>query len=286
MNNVGKKRYDEIPIPAGLEQAIWNGMKRAERERRRTVSLKWAASIAAVFCLFFACANITPVYAYASELPVISGIVRVLHIGTGGTRTDGAHITAESQGETVDFRFEIDSEETDAVPVYSAEHLRSPNRLTLTLQGVRGIDDQTVFKKLLATDAVRDVYRSMIGDDSAAGFVIVLNSGYTYEITEHANPAFLSVRFYRDSSYLPSQTIYYLRTKAMPYGEELGMIADMFCWDGATQLKTQSGSYIVTVGQYDTKAEASEALKKIETKFGEDTGLFIASGTADAIPEK
>ena len=63
--------------------------------------------------------------------------------------------------------------------------------------------------------------RAMIGYDSAFGFVIVLNSGYTYEITEHADPASLSVRFYSDPAYQPEQTVYYLRSEGRTAGGRL-----------------------------------------------------------------
>lgn len=134
---------------------------------------------------------------------------------------------------------------------------------------------------LLAMEAVQDVYRTMIGDDSMCGFIIVLNSGYTYEITEHADPASLAVRFYRDPEYQPEQTVYYLRSEAMPYGEGLGLLAEQY-GDEAAQLQTQSGEYIITVGQYETSAEA--ALQALEEAAGSDSGLFVAGGLADEIP--
>lgn len=64
----------------------------------------------------------------------------------------------------------------------------------------------------------------MIGDDSMYGFVIILNSGYTYDITEYAWPASLSVRFRHEAECQSDQTVYYLRTREMPYGQSLGLI--------------------------------------------------------------
>ncbi len=268
--NVGKKHYEQIPIPEELDRVVWDSMGKAAREARARHLRRWAVSAAAVFCAAFLCANVGPLYAYASRLPVIGAVVQVLHVGGGGERTDGAHAAAEAAGETVEFHFESRSGELDTAPVYTVSHLLAPNRMNLTLHGVRSIDYEAIRESLLATEAVRDVYRAMIGDDSAFGFVIVLNSGYTYEITEHADPASLSVRFYPDPAYQPEQTVYYLRSEAVPYG---------------AQLQTRSGEYIITVGQYETSDEAEAALQALEETAGGASGLFVASGRADDIPE-
>ena len=177
--NVGKEYYDQIPIPEELDQIIWSSMKRATRERRSRHLRRWAVSAAAVCCIVFLGANITPVYAYASQLPIIGSVVRILHVGSGGERTDGVHAEAETEGETVELCFESSRGEVETAPAYTVSHLLAPNRIVLTLHGVRAIDYEAIRESLLATEAVRDVYRTMIGDDSACGFTIVLNSGYT-----------------------------------------------------------------------------------------------------------
>ena len=115
--NIGKAQYDDIPIPKELDRVIEEAVSRAEREARAQRRRRWLAGVAAIFCAVFLSANITPVYAYASQLPVIGALVRVLHIGAGGEITDGAHTEASAEGETVDFHFESSMEELDAVPV-------------------------------------------------------------------------------------------------------------------------------------------------------------------------
>lgn len=284
--NIGKAQYDAIPIPTDLDRVIWDAVSRAERDMRFQTLRRWLVSAAAVFCVAFLSANITPVYAYASRLPVIGAVVRVLHIGSGGEITDGAHTGASAEGETVEFHFESSTEELDAAPVYTVSHLLAPNRIILTLHGVRTIDYEAIEKSLLSTEAVQSVSRAMIGDDSMFGFIIVLNGGWTYEITEYANPASLSVRFYPDEAYQPEREVYYIRSEAVPFGEELGIMNEIYWASGTTQLQTRSGGYIITIGQYDTLDEANAALKALEDQFGGDTGLFVASGLADEIPEK
>ena len=138
--------YSDIPIPGELDQVIWNATQQAERDARSQKLHRWLVSTAAVFCA------------------VIGAVVRVLHIGTGGEITDGAHTGASVEGETVDFHFESYSEELDAVPAYSVSHLLAPNRMILTLHGVRTIDCEAIEQSLLSTEAVRSVSRAMIGN--------------------------------------------------------------------------------------------------------------------------
>ena len=283
--NPGKEQYDNISIPARLEQVILEAMDKAVQDNRRTRLRRWIAGAAAVFCMLFLSANITPIYAYASQIPVLGNVVRVLHIGTGGERTDGVFSDAQTAGEAVQFRFERSSQTLESVPVYSITHLLAPNRIVLTLHGVRGIDYQGIRESLLTTDAVQNVYRQMLGDDSMIGFVIVLNGGYTFEVMEYANPASLCLLFYAGQEKQPERTVYYLRSEAVPYGEALGLMSEKFFRDGATQLQTRQGDYIITIGQYDTREEAETALMTLEEKYGGETGLYVASGKTDEIPE-
>lgn len=78
--------------------------------------------------------------------------------------------------------------------------------------------------------------------------------------------------------------VYYLRTEAMPYTEELGLLCEEYHAESPTQLKTLGGEYIVTLGQYGSESEALEALDALNSKYG-DHGLFVASGAENEIPE-
>ncbi len=261
------------------------GKMREFIEEGRTKKIyKWVMGTAAAFCVMFCGANVNPIYTYAAQIPVLGVIVQVLHVGSGGERTDGVYTKTSLQGETVEIHFEGHSEKMNTAPVYSVEHLMAPNRMSLTLHGVRGIDFETIKENMLATSAVKDVYRTMIGDDSMCGFTVVLNSGYTYQITECADPAYLSIRFLADEDYQPDRKIYYLRSESMPFGEELGLLNELYDSDGATQLKTKSGKYIVTIGQYDSMADAEKALKALNEKYGDDTGFTVDGGSVDEIP--
>ena len=78
--------------------------------------------------------------------------------------------------------------------------------------------------------------------------------------------------------------VYYLRSEAMTYTDELGLLCEEYHAEAATQLRTLSGEYIVTIGQYATRAEAEEALAALNEMHGE-SGFFVASGAPGDTPE-
>ena len=282
--NTGKKNYDEISIPAQLDEVITKSMRRAERTKRLRSLRRMAVSAAAVVCVLFASANIMPIYTYASQIPVLGSIVQVLQIGSGGEITDGARGEAQNCGESVLLSFKSDVGELDAVPYYSVTRYSSPNRLMINLVGVRDIDFDSLSESLLETSAVQDAYRMMVLDDSRFGVVIVLNPGWSCEVSEYTDPGALMLSFKEDAGAEEVGAVYYLRTEAMPYTEELGLLCEEYHAAYTRELKTLGGEYIVTLGQYGSESEALEALDALNSKYG-DHGLFVASGAENEIPE-
>ena len=103
-------------------------------------------------------------------------------------------------------------------------------------------------------------------------------------MAEYSDPGALMINFSEAESEVADDEVYYLRTEAMPYTDELGLLCEEYHNEGATQLKTASGNYIVTVGQYETESEALEALEELNETHG-DKGLFVASSAANELPE-
>ena len=100
---------------------------------------------------------------------------------------------------------------------------------------------------------------------------------------QRAEPAGLTFTFTKDDTQTDSAPVYYLRTEAMPYGESLGIAAERFWGKETTQVRTEEGNYIVTVGEYQSESEAQSALDALNAELGE-TGLTIASSLPDERP--
>ena len=277
--NIGKQRYDNIEIPEGLDAAIESGLRRGAGRRRVRRAAKAAAGMAAALCLAFGAANIAPVYAHASEIPVLGEIIRVFRVGSGGEVTDGVHAGADTRGGSVELNF---SGAAESVPHYTARRLSAPERLVLSLSGVRGLDLEALSGELLATGAVIDVYRSLVLDDSRVEINIVLAGGWDCEITEYGSPGSLVLDF------IPAEAgggTYFLRTGAMPWGEALALICEEYHAEEPTQLKTAGGEYAVAIGEYASAEEAEAALEALREAHG-DVPFYVAEGAANEIPEE
>lgn len=98
-------------------------------------------------------------------------------------------------------------------------------------------------------------------------------------MTEYADPGTLAFTFAQDAE-SGEGTVYYLRTDAMDYSEQLGLLCEQYYNEGASQLKTLGGKYIVTIGQFESEAEAEAALAELG-----DAQFYVAGGSADEIPE-
>lgn len=277
--NAGKVMYDNIPIPERLEEVINNGIRRASRQKILHRARNTMAGAAAAVCILFAGANIMPIYSYAADIPILGSIVRVFHIGSGGEVTDGAHMGADSRGESVELTFG----DMSSAPYYTVKHMSAPNRIVLTLNGVRGADFESIREALMGAEAVQDVYRNMVLDDSRIEMTIVLNSGWGFAVSEYENPGTIMLDFQPDVESAEG-TVYYLRTEAMGYTDRLGNLCEEYYSEGASQLKTLNGNYIVTIGQYATQDEAEEALKQLNEEHGGGV-FYVASGAVDEIPK-
>lgn len=247
------ERYQDIPIPDALGDVIDRAAARAKHQRRRRPLVRTGICAAAALCVLTVTAN--------SPLAV--------HAAGEGSKAD--ILFTETEGSA------------DFAPSYTAKTYRAPGRVVLSLGGVRLADRQAVCDTLTQTEGVRDAYFAMVLDDSVMQLVIELEPGYTYEITERAEPAGLTFTFTKDDTQTDSAPVYYLRTEAMPYGESLGIAAERFWGKETTQVRTEEGNYIVTVGEYQSESEAQSALDALNAELGE-TGLTIASSLPDERP--
>lgn len=276
------ERYQDIPIPDALGDVIDRAAARAKHQRRRRPLVRTGICAAAALCVLTVTAN-SPLAAQAVHIPVLGTVVQMLHIGSGGVQTDGLAVHAAGEGSKADILFTETEGSADFAPSYTAKTYRAPGRVVLSLGGVRLADRQAVCDTLTQTEGVRDAYFAMVLDDSAMQLVIELEPGYTYEITERAEPAGLTFTFTKDDTQTDFAPVYYLRTEAMPYGESLGIAAERFWGKETTQVRTEEGNYIVTVGEYQSESEAQSALDALNAELGE-TGLTIASSLPDERP--
>ena len=268
----GKQQYENIPIPDTLDSVIDSAIRCAPPR----VSPLWRvlAAAACFVLVLFGVAN-TPLYTYAADIPVIGGVVQVLRIGTGGEVTDGAELTAESEGGSVDLEFSG----MISAPYFSVERFSAPDRAVITMHGVRFSDRSAVIESVEATEGVAGAYFSMILDDSMVQLVVELEPGFDCTITELSEPAALRIDFTGGGS-VSEEPVWYLRSETMDLGEGLALLCEQYAQFDAQQVRTDSGRYAVVIGNYASEEEALAALAELP----EDSGFYAESALPNERP--
>lgn len=290
--NAEKFAYENIEIPDDrLTQAIYSGMGRAVRMRKRKYLMRSFTAAAAAFVLLFCSANIPAVYTYASELPVLGEFVRALHIGSGGEQTLHEDLEAEVLGNELVIHFTGRNGATDTVVPYEVRCYSAPSRIALTLWSLTEEEYEKLEDQIRQMKGVADVYRTVSLEKNEISFVIVLERLYDYEVMEQSHPGMLSIRLYQDAYFTaeekaPEQEVYYLRTKGLKPGEELKKLLEKYQDEEPSQVKTQEGSFILTIGEFSSEEEAENRRKELQKEYGGAAELQVSFGMAKEIPER
>lgn len=202
MLKTGKENYAQIPIPDDrLLAAIGKGIHK-DRVRCRKKAFRNLFTAAACFVfLAFGCANISLIYTYASEIPIVKNFVQAMRIGDGGTQMEDATIYVRSDENSITIFFSTEGRTADKVMSYSAEYYREPPRLQLTFQNMNEEMFLKLEEKLTDMKAVKEVCRISSEQVQELTFEIVLNELYNYELMEFSKPGSLTLRFYQDAYY-------------------------------------------------------------------------------------
>ena len=260
-----REKFENIPVPDELDAVIDRAIRRAEK-RRLPVKQIFAA-VACLALVLFTAAN-TPLYTYAQDVPVIGDVVRVLRIGSGGEVTDGRELGAESGGGSVRLTFG----EASTAPAYEVERFAAPERAVITMHGVRFADRDEVLANVEAVDGVAGAYFTVILDDSMMQLVVELEEGFDCTVTELADPAGLRLDF-TGGVETTDETVWYLRSEAMPRGEGLGMLCEQYQEFNPQQVRTVSGNFAVIIGAYAGEEEAEAALEQLP----QDAPFYVSS---------
>lgn len=133
-----RKDYENIQIPTEV-----SGIMQKVRLRKRKVNTRIFTEIAIVFAVFMVSSNTPIVYAAILDIPVIGDVVKIFHIGSGGGISDALKINmaADEEHLTLTFSRNTDANEpVSAVPAYHIEEFAAPDRIVITVNGIRSYD--------------------------------------------------------------------------------------------------------------------------------------------------
>ncbi len=218
-----KQKYNNIHIPqelsAVLDQA---GM----RKKRRDAGRRAAGSIM-VIALILITSNTPAVYAALSEVPVIGTVVKVFHLGDGGVRSDGMKMGAQAEEDRLHLVFgsaDAGNSQAEEVPAYTIEKLAAPDRLSVTVSGIRQFDLEALLQEAGQSEFIRTAYREIVLDDSAVRIILELEPDTGYEVTEYQNPGSLELRlFFQEQE---EREVWFVRSEKMDMSEQLAILAE------------------------------------------------------------
>lgn len=279
-----KNRYDDIHIPDQLADVIHHAQQKAV-QRKKSFRLIRYSSLVAACVAFLWIINIPGVASAMSKIPVLGSIVQVLQFGEGGEITDGAKVETTVIENSLQIQFSHQGESLDRAPFYTVQQKNAPNRLIFTFNGVRDFDYDTVKNNLLTLPLVKDVYPNIILDDSAMRFVVELEDGVHYSITELKNPASIQLTLNSSATSTIPQKIFALRTKAMPLGESMGTLEEIYPKEDISFVKSTGNTFVGVIGEYATLQEAEDHLKHIKAQYADANDFYIDSWMSNKNPQ-
>ncbi|MBY0165003.1 hypothetical protein V4V36_31195 [Paenibacillus lautus] len=280
----GKDRYEHIEIPAQLTGVIEAAQKKAATHKRSKRMMRYSSVVAAAVALLFV-VNIPTVANALSKVPVVGSIVQVLQFGGGGERTDGVTVGTEASEDVFKIHFDQEGESVSSVPAYTVDHRDAPNRLIFTFNGVRNFDYDAIKKDMLALPLVEDVYENVILDDSAMRFVVELKDGVKHTVSEYKDPGYIELKLTSTGEPATPREVFYIRSEAMPQGESLAILEEIYLEDDVTFIKAAGGDFIAVIGGFDTREAAEQKLSEISSRetYGDD--LRIDSWMSNERPD-
>ncbi|AYB46572.1 DUF4179 domain-containing protein [Paenibacillus lautus] len=280
----GKERYEHIEIPAQLTGVIEAAQKKAAIHKRSKRMMRYSSVVAVAVALLFV-VNIPTVANALSKVPVVGSIVQVLQFGDGGERTDGVTVGTEASEDVFKIHFDQEGESVSSVPAYTVDHRDAPNRLIFTFNGVRNFDYDAIKKDMLALPLVKDVYENVILDDSAMRFVVELKDGVKHTVSEYKDPGYIELKLTSTGEPTTPREVFYIRSEAMPQGESLAILEEIYLEDDVTFIKAAGGDFIAVIGGFDTREAAEQKLSEISSRetYGDD--LRIDSWMSNERPD-
>lgn len=274
---IDRKNYENIEIPMELSGVL---VKTVARKRKATV--RKFAGIVMAFVVLLISSNTPTVYAALSEIPVIGDVVRIFHIGSGGMISDGLKMDTAAKGECLKLIFsqntESEEQASDA-PAYSVEKYAAPNRLVITVNGIRSYDPDTFMQEAEKSPYVKAAYREILLDDSAVRIVVELQKDTGFEVKEYREPASLELRLFPRPE--DEREIWFIRSRKMEMSEELALMSELLADSRGVIAGTQDGRYIFCIGEFETEEKALQALQAIDenliTKYSFSVDHCISS---------
>ncbi len=279
--SIDRKNYENIEIPMEVSGILEKAML-----RKRKVNVRIFAGIAMAFAVLLVSSNMPSAYAALLEIPVIGDAVKIFHIGSGGKISDGFNLDTAVEEERLKLTFGQNTdakEQADTAPAYTIEEFAAPNRIVITVNGIRSFDPEAFMQEAEKSSYIKTAYRELLMDDSAIRVVLELQPNTGFEVTEYREPASLELRMFVQQK--KEREVWFVRSRKMQMSEELALMAELLPESKGVIAGTQDGSYIFCIGEFETEEEAVRAFKAMDETIRSEYSFFVDHCISSVRPE-
>lgn len=279
--SIDRKNYENIQIPSAV-----SGMIEQAALRKRKANARRSVGIAAALAVLLISSNTPDVYAALLKVPVVRNAVKVFHIGSGGLISDGLKMNAAAEEERLKLMFcqNADPDEQAAdTPVYHIEEFAAPDRIVITVNGIRSFDPESFVKEAEKCSYIKTAYRELLLDDSAVRVVLELQPDIEFEAAECREPSSLELRLFIQQK--KEREIWFIRSRKMEMSEELALMPELLPESNGVIAGTQDGRYIFSIGEFESEEEAVQAFEKMDKNIISQYAFSIGHCSSSERPE-
>ncbi len=278
---IDRMDYENIEIPMGL-----SGVLEKAVVRKRKATARKCAEVVMAFAVLLISSNTPTVYAALSEIPVIGEVVKIFHIGSGGMVSDGLKMDTVAEGERLKLVFSQNTEAEEQAadtPAYYVEEYAAPNRVVITVNGIRSYDPEAFIQEAEKCPYVKAAYREILLDDSAVRIVLELQKDTGFEVTEYKEPASLELRLFPRPE--NEREVWFIRSRKMEMSEELALMSELIPDSKGVIKGTQDGRYIFSIGEFETEEKALQALQEMDENMVSEYSFSVDHCVSSERPE-
>jgi len=216
--------------------------------------------------------NIPSISDKLKEFQYIKDIVTLLDFSNDATATDTEESNYSPAADNDVFipktvRIPFVSENADSgAPAYVIRDGVAPKRLEFTLYNIRELDIDAISKSLNELSVVKDIYSTIMLDDSMRSFTIELNHDVVWDASEYNSDGYIDLTL-TDTGVANDDIIYIVRSNAADMGENIASLAEQVSDFSPSIVKTQSGKFSVIAGACSTEDEAMGIMELLNSSF-------------------
>lgn len=244
------------------------------KPKKKHYFLRFLIVILILAMLSLAASNVDIFSEPLKELPVVGTFVEALDF-SATNETPEQNVVSDLEDElssddaplSKTLRLYFNSENTNSgAPAYVIRDGVSPRRLEFTLYNVRELDMDSIAQTFSEHDFVKDVYRTIVLDDSMRCFTVELSKDVSYVASEYNTDGYIDLTLTETGSD-SDDILYIVRSASGKMNEDMAALCESVSDFSPSIVKTKAEKYCVVAGACSTEDEAKDILEYLDDDF-------------------